>query len=337
MRQNLAVKYRPKTFEEVCGQSITTKILKKAVERRNFKNCYLFAGDSGCGKTTLARCFAMAINQGLGQPIELDAASANGVDDVRAIIDAAKTRAIDSEYKIFIIDECHAITNAGWQAYLKSLEDTPPYTIYIFCTTEPNKIPETVLNRMQRYNITKISSAEVKARLMDICLAEGYSNFEKTCDLISKSTHGCMRDAITKLEQCADFDTDLILANSKQVLNTSSYEAMAVLANALYNKDAMTVLYVTDKLANNGTDLKSFIETFIEFAIDAARYSIFKDFNYTNIPEYVKPAVDELVGMVTDQAWYTELVDMLLQVKLEIRYDSFYRSTIEAFLLKFCH
>ena len=336
MKQSLAVKYRPKTFEEVCGQSLTATILKRMVEQQNFKSCYLFAGDSGCGKTTLARCLATAINQGLGTPEEIDAASHNGVDDVRAIVEAGKQRAIGCEYKIFIIDECHAITTQGWQAYLKGLEETPPYTIYIFCTTEANKIPEAVLNRMQRFNITKINADEIKNRLMSICLAEGFSNFEKTCDLISKTSHGCMRDAIMKLEQCADYSTDLILANAQKVINVSSYDAMLYLTWSLFHKDTASVLYTTDKLFNSGVDLKNFIELFIEFILDLAKVKLFNTIAVTNIPSYLEPQVNEIICSVPDTSWFSTLVDILLQVKLEIRYDSHYKSTIEAFLLRFC-
>lgn len=336
MRQSLAVKYRPKTFEEVCGQSLTATILKRMVERRNFKSCYLFAGDSGCGKTTLARCLATAINGGMGNPEEIDAASHNGVDDVRAIVEAGKQRAIGSEFKIFIIDECHAITTQGWQAYLKGLEETPPYTIYIFCTTEPNKIPEAVLNRMQRFNITKINPDEIKNRLMTICLNEGFSNYEKTCDIISKTSHGCMRDAIMKLEQCADYDTDLILANAQKVLNISAYDAMLYLICALQAKDTASVLYTIDKLYNSGMELKSFNELFIEFTLDLAKFAIFKDLTITNIPIYLEANVNTTIAQISDPSWYTELVDTLLQIKLETRYDSNYKSTIEAFLLRFC-
>lgn len=336
MKQSLAVKYRPKTFEEVCGQSLTSTILQKMVERQNFKSCYLFAGDSGCGKTTLARCLATAINKGLGLPEEIDAASHNGVDDVRAIVEAGKQRAIGCEYKIFIIDECHAITTQGWQAYLKGLEETPPYTIYIFCTTEPNKIPEAVLNRMQRFNITKISATEIKNRLMDICLKEGFSNFEKTCDIISKTSHGCMRDAIMKLEQCADFSTDLILANAQKVINTSSFEMMLYLIWALKAKDITSVLYATDKIYNSGLDFKSFIELFIEFSLDLAKLKLFDNIAVTNIPVYLETNARDLNAEITDPSWFTSLVDTLLQIKLEIRYDSHYKSTIEAFLIRFC-
>jgi len=297
MKQSLAVKYRPKTFEDVVGQDITSKILKRMVETRNFKNCYLFAGDSGCGKTTLARCLATAINQGQGSPEEIDAASHNGVDDVRAIVEAGKQRAIGCEYKIFIIDECHAITTQGWQAYLKGLEETPTYTIYIFCTTEPNKIPEAVLNRMQRYNITKLGVEAVKNRLLMICQLEGFTNYEQTCDFISKTTHGCMRDAIMKLEQCADFSTDLSLSNAQQVLNTSSYEAMLYLTNSLLVKDESCILYAIDHLASSGVDLKSFIELYIGFILDLTKYKLFNTLAVTNIPTYLEPHISQLLRL----------------------------------------
>jgi DNA polymerase-3 subunit gamma/tau len=158
MGQSLAVKYRPRTLEDVCGQSITVKILEKAIEQKNFKHAYLFAGDSGCGKTTCARAFANAINQGLGQPIELDAASQRDIETIRAITNSANERSLDSEYKVFIIDECQSYTIVQWQAFLKAIEETPEYAIFMFCTTEPNKLPATILNRIQRYNITKIDA-----------------------------------------------------------------------------------------------------------------------------------------------------------------------------------
>jgi DNA polymerase-3 subunit gamma/tau len=174
--KSLAVKYRPTTFETVAGQNVTTRILNKVLEKQAFKNAYLFAGPSGCGKTTCARIFANAINGGIGEPTEIDGASNNGVDQVRAIVESANQRSLVGNYKIYIIDECHMITSAGWNAFLKGLEDCPEYTIFIFCTTEPNKIPVTIQNRMQRFNIAKISAQEIKDRLVYVCQHEGFTN-----------------------------------------------------------------------------------------------------------------------------------------------------------------
>jgi DNA polymerase-3 subunit gamma/tau len=337
--QSLAVAYRPKTFEEVCGQNITVKILQKTLETGNLRNCYLFAGDSGCGKTTCARIFANLINGGIGEPIEIDAASNNGVDNVRALIDSANQRALVGEYKIFIIDECHAITTQGWQAFLKGIEEPPAYTIFMFCTTEPNKLPVAILNRVQRYNITKINTVDMKARLEYICKEEGYTNYEALCDLLSKTTHGCMRDAIMKLEQCADFSTDLSLNNSLQVLGALSYEAMFKLTWALQDKNSGEILAILDKLANNSVDLKQFMEVYLEFCLDLQKFALFNNIDITSIPAYFAstecPMVQQTITISEFISWCMRLVDTLLEIKLETRYDTFYKSTIEAFLLRF--
>lgn len=338
--QSLAVAYRPTTFEEVCGQSITVEILKKVIEKRSFKNCYLFAGDSGSGKTTLARIFANQINRGVGEPIEIDAASNNGVDDVRAIIESASQRSLVGEYKIFIIDECHSITTQGWQAFLKGIEEPSPFTIFMFCTTEPNKLPTAILNRVQRYNITKIDSETIKNRLMYICQQEGFTNYEGLCDLLSKSSHGCMRDAIMKLDQCADLSTDLSLDIVKPVLGSLSYEAMFNLTWALQDKEELKVLQLINMLYNTGKDLKSFIELYLEFILDLRRFMLTKDIRYTNIPAHLatenNPVVQQTLNFPEIKTWLNNLLDVLLKIKLEIRYDSFYKSTIEAFLIQLC-
>ena len=161
----LAIKYRPKKWSEVTEQGSTKVILQQQLEAGEVKNAYLFCGPAGCGKTTCARIFAQDINKGQGNPIELDAASNNGVDDVRNIIQQAQTQSLNSEYKIFIIDECHAISNAGWQAMLKIIEEPPAKSIFIFATTDPQKIPKTIISRVQRYDFQRISQKGIVNRL----------------------------------------------------------------------------------------------------------------------------------------------------------------------------
>lgn len=168
MAKTLAVKYRPKTWDEVSEQSSTKIILQQQLESGEVKNAYLFCGPAGCGKTTCARIFANDINKGEGNPIELDAASNNGVDDVRNIIQQAKTKSINSEYKIFIIDECHALSNSAWQAMLKIIEEPPAKSIFIMCTTDPERIPKTILSRVQRYTFSRISTEGIVKRLKEI-------------------------------------------------------------------------------------------------------------------------------------------------------------------------
>lgn len=340
--KSLAVKYRPQTFAEICGQSVTTKILNKVLKKQSFKNAYLFAGPSGCGKTTLARCFAKAINEGIGEPEELDAASNGGVDQVRAIVDAANQRSLTGTYKIYIIDECHAITSAGWQAFLKSLEDAPAYTIYIFCTTEPNKVPVTIQNRMQRFNVAKINSAEIKARLVYVCQQEGFVNYEDTCELISKLCDGCMREALTMLDQCADLSNDLSLENTKAILGDAPFERMLKLTNFLITSNDAAVLGAVETLAAEGRDLKQFVNDYLSFILELTKYSLFKSMAATSIPAYLETTADQMtsVSYITsfDGAinWFNYLASKLLEIKSAIKYDTSVKSVVEAYLLQVC-
>ena len=340
MNETLAIKYRPSTFDEISGQSITIDILKKVLEHRTFKHVYLFSGDSGCGKTSTARLFAKAINQGVGEPIEIDAASNNGVDNVRAIMEAATQRDLVGEYKIFIIDECHAITSEGWKAFLKGIEEPPEYTIFMFCTTEPNKLPVAILNRMQRYSITKIDVASIRDRLRHICEKEGFENYDAACDLISKTSHGCMRDAIMRLDQCADYSKDLSLNNVKKVLNDISYEAMFALTWALQDRKEADIFAIIEKLSASGADLKNFIDVYLEFVLDLTKYILFNNISLTGIPEYLatkdNPVVQNTVMIENALAWFNGLSDALLELKPIIKYDVSYRTTIEAYLLRLC-
>lgn len=340
--ESLAVKYRPKTFTDICGQSITTKILSKVVEKQSFKNAYLFAGPSGCGKTTLARCFANAINEGTGDPVEIDAASNNGVDQVRAIVESANQRSLTGTYKIYIIDECHAITSAGWQAFLKGIEETPKYTIFIFCTTEPNKIPSTILNRVQRFNISKIDTQEIKNRLCYICQQEGFINYENTCELISKLSDGGMREAITKLDQCADYSTDLSLENSKNVLGEAPFERMVKLTNCLIGGNEQFTLAAIETLDREGKDLKQFINEYLSFILELTKYILFKNISFTNIPAYLENTEDNMTNISYTTSfdgaldWFNYLTAKLLNVKNTIKYDTNVKALIEAYLLQVC-
>ena len=170
----LATKYRPMSFDDVTEQGAIKIILQEQIDSHSVKNGYLFVGSAGTGKTTCARIFAKEINNGEGVPIEMDAASNNSVEDVRSIIAQAQTKSLDSEYKIFIIDECHSLSNSAWQAMLKTLEEPPAKSIFIFCTTDPQKIPKTILSRVQRYDFQRISQKGIVDRLKYVLKEEGY-------------------------------------------------------------------------------------------------------------------------------------------------------------------
>lgn len=178
MAQALAIKYRPKTFDDVTEQDGIKVILTQQLQSNQIQHCYLFVGGAGTGKTTSARIFANEINHGEGNPIELDAASNNSVDDMRDLIAQAQTKSLNSEYKVFIIDECHMITTQGWNAILKLIEEPPAKSIFIFCTTNPERVPKTILSRVQRYDFNRISTEGIITRLQYILKQENYVLYE---------------------------------------------------------------------------------------------------------------------------------------------------------------
>lgn len=343
---SLSLKYRPVTFEDVTEQGITTKILERVIEKGNFKNAYLFAGPSGCGKTTLARILANKINGVNNAEInayeERDAASNNGVDQVRAIVEDSANRDLLYPYKIYIIDECHMITTAGWNAFLKGIEEAPTYTIYIFCTTEPNKIPATILNRVQRYNLSRISTQGIYNRLVNICDKEGFSNYEATCDLISKISHGGMRDAITLLDMCSDLSDDLDISITKELLGDFSYESMLKFTNLLIDGNKSEVLKFINTIYNNGQDLKNFIDTYLECVIDLNKYVLFKDINLTSFPKYLETTTDTqtnltyVTNVTNSGSYFNWLANRIKSIKTDIKNDPIYKTSIEAELLKIC-
>lgn len=340
--KSLAVKYRPNNFEDVCSNQVTVKILKRIIELGTPKNAYLFAGPSGCGKTTCARIFANALNNSIGEPVEIDAASNNGVDQVRAIVESANQRSLTGTYKIYIIDECHMITSAGWNAFLKGIEETPEYTIYIFCTTEPNKVPATIMNRVQRFNITKIDSQEIRNRLVYICQQEGFINYEDTCELISKLCDGCMREALTMLGQCADLSNDLILENTKAVLGEAPFERMLKLTNCLIGKNEAFTLMAIETLAQEGKDLKQFVNEYLSFTLELTKYILFQNISVTNIPVYLENSADPMISVKATTSfenalgWFNNLATKLLEVKNAIKYDTSVKAVVEAYFLQLC-
>ncbi len=342
--ESLAVKYRPQTFEEVSGQNVVVKILKRQLEIGEFKHAYLFCGPSGDGKTTLARIFARELNHGLGTPIEIDGASNNGVDNVRRIIDDSKSRALDCEYKVFIIDECHAISSQGWQAFLKCIEEPSPYTIFLFCTTDPQKIPATIINRVTRFNLTRIKTNLIKDRLLYICKQEGFLNFEESCDYIAKLSCGGMRDAISMLEKCAGFSNDLCITNVIQSLGNFSYETFLDLTNSLIDCDQRRALNIIEDCFNNGGDLKVFIEQYLDFILDLNKYCLFNDISLTKIPTSLENpkqkgdtrCIKFAVGIEDNVKYYNYLVNKILDIKNSLRYDTLPKTTISIGLINIC-
>ena len=213
--------YRPSTFDEVAGQEHIVKTLKNALATGTLAHAYLFAGPRGTGKTTMAKLLAKALNcdEGIGHQcnkcknckaiidgthpdvLELDAASNNGVDEIRDLIDKVKYGTILGRYKVYIIDEVHMLSTGAFNALLKTLEEPPEHVIFILATTEPHKILPTILSRCQRYDFTKLSDKDIKNRLKSVLEKEGVTYNEEAIDIIISLADGGMRDALSILDQ----------------------------------------------------------------------------------------------------------------------------------------
>ena len=334
MAESLAVKYRPKTFSEICGQSSIVKIITRQIEMNEFKNACLFAGASGCGKTTIARIVANMINNGQGEPIEIDAASNNGVENVRQIIHDAQERSIDSKYKVYIIDECHSLTNQAWQAFLKCIEEPPTYTIFIFCTTDPQKIPETIKNRVQRFTFNRISTDQIRERLAYICRMEGFTNYEESVDYLSRMAEGGARAAITFLDKCSSYSTDLNINNVLAALGNYSYDTFFSLINNMIDGNEAEVLSIISKFYDEGNDLKLFVDQFLNFCMDVTKYSLFKSPEVTRIPSSMEPQLQGATNFDNASRYYTYVIDKLLVLKNMLKNDNSPRSTIEILFLQ---
>lgn len=336
MSQSLAVKYRPTTFVDVVGQTVTTKILSRQIELHQFKNCYLFCGASGCGKTTIARIFASEINHGVGYPIEVDGASNNGVDNVKQIIKTATERAIDSEYKVYIIDECHALSNAAWQAFLKCIEEPPEYTIFIFCTTDPQKIPTTILNRVQRFNFNRINHIHIKSRLEFICNSEHYVNYVDACDYISRTCNGQMRDAIATLEKCVGYSEDLSIENVMRTLGDYSFNTMFDILNYIIDGNESSLIMSLSNIFDAGGDMKLFVNQFFSFVLDVQKYAICKDLSITKFPITMQESLKRVTNFENVFQYYGYINSKLLKLKNVIKDDSYPITTITVYMLEMC-
>lgn len=331
---SLAVKYRPKKLSEITEQKSIVKILEQELATNQVKNCYLFSGKSGGGKTTAARALAAAINNNVGEPIEIDAASNSSVENVRNIIKSAQERSIDSKYKVYIIDECHALSNQAWQAFLKCIEEPPEFTIFIFCTTDPQKIPATILNRVERFNFNKITTTGIESRLRYICQQENFSNYEESIKYISRISDGGMRDAIALLEKCSSYSKDLNINNVLYVLGNYSYDSLFSLVNSCIDGDDKNVMNILDSFNNNGSDMKVFVDQYLSFILDVSKYAIFKETSSLKIPSNFEEDLKRTVAIDNAVNYFMYVTDKLLKLKSDIKNDSDIISTIEVVFLQ---
>ena len=269
--------YRPSTFEEVAGQEHIVKTLKNALATGKLAHAYLFAGPRGTGKTTMAKLLAKALNcdEGIGHQcnecknckaiiegthpdvLELDAASNNGVDEIRELIDKVKYGTILGRYKVYIIDEVHMLSTGAFNALLKTLEEPPEHVIFILATTEPHKILPTILSRCQRYDFTKLSDNDIKNRIKSVLEHEGVTYNDEAVDIIISLADGGMRDALSILDQVLAYSGNkLDVQDILDIFALESKEEKIALLNAIIQKDVSDVLGRINRYVSLGTDIK---------------------------------------------------------------------------------
>ena len=351
--QALYRKYRPTNFDEVVGQTHIIQTLKNAIVQNRIAHAYLFCGPRGTGKTSIAKIFAktlnctnsqdapcgvcenckMAANGSHPDIIEIDAASNNGVDEVRNLIDKVKYAPMQGKYKIYIIDEVHMMTSGAFNALLKTIEEPPAHVIFIFATTEPNKVLPTIISRCQRFDFNKVSMHDIKYRLSVVCKNEGIEIDENGLTLIAQLADGGMRDALSILDQCVAYCSSHIDVNDiRKIYGVVTSEDIGKLFYSVYKKDVDSFVKDIQKYSDMGMDIKRLTADFIHMLKDSLildyseNSTLVSDMNKDMIRKYFKLApinfrikcMEELMDTYNKYTYASNALDYLEASLLKI-------------------
>lgn len=360
--QALYRKYRPTNFDEVVGQTHIIQTLKNAIVQNRIAHAYLFCGPRGTGKTSIAKIFAktlnctnsqdapcgvcenckMAANGSHPDIIEIDAASNNGVDEVRNLIDKVKYAPMQGKFKIYIIDEVHMMTSGAFNALLKTIEEPPAHVIFIFATTEPNKVLPTIISRCQRFDFNKVSMHDIKYRLSVVCKNEGIEIDENGLTLIAQLADGGMRDALSILDQCVAYCSSHIDVNDiRKIYGVVTSEDIGKLFYSVYKKDVDSFVKDIQKYSDMGMDIKRLTADFIHMLKDSLildyseNSTLVSDMNKDMIRKYFKLApinfrikcMEELMDTYNKYTYASNALDYLEASLLKISSYSYESKT----------
>lgn len=347
--QALYRKWRPQKFEDMVGQTAVTKTLKNAIIHHKTSHAYLFTGPRGTGKTSAAKIFAKAINclnpqdgepcndcllckgitEGtIGDVIEIDAASNNGVEEIRDIRDKARYAPTQATYKVYIIDEVHMLSTGAFNALLKTLEEPPKNVIFILATTEPHKIPATIISRTQRFDFRRITNDEIIQRLRYILEQEEIAYEEEALSVIARCANGGMRDALSLLDQVISFSDDKVsFEQAIQVSGSLTDDLMIEFVRLLTQQQAQAALLQLQDLLLLGKEASRLIEEWLEFSRDLLVAKQTGDMigRSEAFVEFAKEV---------EEAFLYRFMDALNQTQQEMRFTTKPTISLEVFTIK---
>lgn len=353
-------KFRPQEFEDVKGQEHIVTTLKNQIKADRIGHAYLFCGTRGTGKTTVAKIFAKAVNcehpvdgspcgkcpacQGIAagtsmNVIEIDAASNNGVDNIRQIREEVSYRPTEGKYKVYIIDEVHMLSIGAFNALLKTLEEPPSYVIFILATTEAHKIPITILSRCQRYDFRRISTGTIAERLRELADAEGIDAEDAALAYVARMADGSMRDALSLLDQCNAFyiGQRLKYENVLDVLGAVDTSVFGSLLKSICSQDVSGVIHLVDEIVMQGRDLAQFVVDFTWYLRNLLMVQSSGD-----LTDLVEASAERLEVMrqeasAIDASVLMRYIRIFSDLSGQVRYSTQKRVLVEVALIKLCH
>ncbi|GHT59927.1 DNA polymerase III subunit gamma/tau [Endomicrobiia bacterium] len=349
----LARKFRPQNFDAVIGQKYISQTLKNAISENRIAHAYLFSGPRGCGKTTMARILAKALNCKNGiiaEPcgvcdncldisksssvdvLEIDGASNNGIDEIRALRENVKFSSANSKYKVYIIDEAHQITAQAFNALLKTLEEPPSHVVFIMATTEQHKIPVTILSRCQRYRFKLISSSEMSAAIKNIGQKEGFEIDDEALNIVTAASDGSMRDALSLLDQAVSSNTGKVTGEYvRGLLGLLPKDIIASVTESIAKSDIWTILKTVKEITEQGYNILQFARDLRDHLRQVMVYSI--NPAIAEISSEDKKLFDTQKSLFTVER-HVRMNNLLSKALEEMRWHDQPRILVEIYLLK---